>query len=77
MYKPGDHWVYCDRSGRKVRRSECKMTWDGLLVHKDYWEPRQPQDLVRGKADKIAVDNPRSEPDENYLTTNEVTADSL
>jgi hypothetical protein len=51
-----DYNVICDRSGFKRKRSECRLTWDGYLVSKEFWEPRQPQDFVRIKADNQAVD---------------------
>ena len=50
-YKHGDYNVVCDRSGFKCKRSECRETWDGYLVRKDFWEPRHPQDFVRSTKD--------------------------
>ena len=47
-YKYGDHLVQCDYSGFICHASETKMTWDGFRVRKDFWEPRHPQDFVRG-----------------------------
>lgn len=76
-YKHGDYNVICDYSGRKVKRSECQYTWDGFLVHHDYWEPRHPQDFVKSRGDKQTVPDSRPEPDDYFLTTNEVTAESL
>lgn len=58
-YKLGDHWVIDDRTGRKIRSSEARKEWNGLLVHRSVWEPRQPQEFVRGHADRQAVDDPR------------------
>lgn len=77
FYRPGDYYVTCDASGFKVRRSDCKRTWDNRLVHRDYYEPRQPQDFVRGRTDKIAVDEARPEPDDQFLDTNEVGVEDL
>ena len=67
FYRPGDYNVICDYSGFKCKRSQCKMTWDGFLVRKDFWEPRQPQDFVRGKRDRQSVPIPRPEPDDNFI----------
>ncbi len=58
-YKPGDHYIQDDRTGFKIRASEARREWTGQYVHKDAWEPRQPQDLVRSRVDKMSVDNPR------------------
>lgn len=54
-YAPGDWNVICDRCGFKYKASQMKETWDGLMVCKKDWEPRQPQDYVRGVKDNQAV----------------------
>ncbi len=54
-YIPGDHWVTCDRCGFDVRSSRARKTWDGLVVCPDDWEPRHPQDFVRGREDRQAA----------------------
>ena len=46
MYKRGDFKVTCPISGGVYLRSEMRMRWDGLLVHKSEWNPRQPQDTL-------------------------------
>ena len=55
-YKAGDNWVICDKCGFAIYGSEAKETWDGLVVCPEDWEPRHPQDFVRGKRDNIKVD---------------------
>ena len=69
-YIMGDHNVISDRSGQKLKRSECRYTWDGLLVGKDEWEPKHPQIDLKVRNDNIAVDDtrPRS-PDVFYTPT--------
>jgi len=57
-YQAGNHWAICDRCGTAFRRKELRKTWDNLWVCKDDWEPRQAQDFVRGRADKIAPEEP-------------------
>lgn len=76
-YRPGDYYVICDRTGFKVLRSQCRRTWDGLIVRKESWEPRHPQDLIRARQDRQAVPDPRSEAEDTFLEDNEVTADDL
>lgn len=78
-YKPGDYYCVCDYSGFKIRRSEARMTWRGYLVRKDFWEPRQPQDFVRGRRDKISVlpGQSRGESTDDFLTDNEVQPGDL
>lgn len=76
-YKHGDHNVICDYSGFKVKRSDCRLTWDGYLVRKDLWEPRHPQDFLKARGDKQSVDISRPEKTDSFLDTNDVTADNL
>ena len=71
--------MICDRSGFVIRRSDAKKTWDGLWVHKDFWEERQPQDFVRGVKEKIRADVVRPEPETDYhiQSDTEVKAEDL
>jgi hypothetical protein len=55
----GDYNVISDRSGRKLKRSDCRFTWDGFLVGKDEWEEKQPQIDLKGRDEKIAVPDAR------------------
>jgi hypothetical protein len=65
-FKPGDWNVICDRCGLKKKRSQCRMTWDNLLVCSDTcWESRHPQDFVRGRVDSQRV--PISRPDSQLM----------
>lgn len=61
-YIPGDFWRVCDRSGFEIRRSEARREWNGLLVRDKDWEPRHPQDFVRGVPDHQNVSDPRPRP---------------
>lgn len=76
-YIPGDYYVICDYSGFKIRRSEARKMWNGLIVHERFWEPRHPLDMIRSKRDKQTVADPRPEQTDRFLSVNEVTADSL
>jgi len=69
-YIEGDWNVISDYSGQKLKRSQCRFTWDGWLVGKTEWEPRQPQLDVRGKDEVIAVPNSRPrQPDRFFVPT--------
>lgn len=61
-YKRGDWNVICDCCGFKYKSSELRKRWDGLMVCKKDWNPRQPQDFVRGKADPQSTPWSRPEP---------------
>ncbi len=60
-YRPGDHYKICDLSGLKVRASDTVKLWNGLIVKRDWFEARNPQDFVRGVADRQRVSDPRPE----------------
>ena len=67
-YIPGDFWRICDRCGGKFRQSETRKTWDGFWVCLSDWEPRHPQDFVKGKTDKQSVPEPRPEPADVFIS---------
>lgn len=57
----GDYNVICDRTGFKVKRSECRRTWDGFLVRKEDWEPRHPMDFLKPRPERQRVRDARPE----------------
>lgn len=48
----GQWKVVCDRCGFEFRNVQLRKEWTGLRVCGDCWEPRHPQDRLRGKADR-------------------------
>jgi hypothetical protein len=54
-WKAGDNNATCDRCGKPFKASQLKHTWDGLYVCARDWEPRHPQDYVRGVKDDTSV----------------------
>jgi hypothetical protein len=49
-----------DRSGQRYKLNEMKREWNGLLVGRDEYEPKQPQLEPRRKVvDPQALQNPR------------------
>lgn len=77
-FRSGDWLFCCLRCGFTKYASEIRQEWTGLRVCSTCWDPRHPQDLVRGKADDQTVPhaNPPSD-SPHFLTANEVTRDSL
>jgi hypothetical protein len=59
----------CDRCGSKFKFSDLKLEWDGLYVctANGCWEPRQPQDYVKGIRDDMAVPVSRPEAGNMFL----------
>jgi len=71
-YKPNDYNAICDRCGFKFKASDLKKEWTGWMVCDSCWEPRHPQEFLRGKEDNSNV--PWSRPDSN-ADTNVTTVD--
>lgn len=51
--------------------------WDGALVHHSFVDKRNPQDFVTGVPDGRPLREARPESPDVFLTTNEVTPESL
>lgn len=47
----GDWNAVCHECGRKRKASTLKRHWQGYYVCPEHWEPRHPQDFVRGTQD--------------------------
>lgn len=62
QYRPGSFYRQDDRSGFTRRAGETEQEWTGLIVGKDLWESRQPQDFVRAVADDQTVPKARPVP---------------
>ncbi len=62
QYEPGSFYRTDDRSGFTRRAQDTRQEWTGLIVAEDLWEPRQPQDLVKGVPDDQTVPQPRPVP---------------
>ncbi len=50
-YVRGQWKAVCDVCGQRFDNIDMQKRWDGLMVCKRDWEPRQPQDFVRAKVD--------------------------
>jgi len=48
----GSWKAVCDVCGRDYKNTDLEKRWDGLMVCQGDWETRQPQDFVKGVADK-------------------------
>ena len=66
-YNSGDWKAICDVCGREFKASKLKQRWDGLMVDSLCWEPRQPQDFVRGVPDPQLVPWVRDEATDTFI----------
>jgi hypothetical protein len=69
FWNPGDYNVICDRTGFKMKRSQCLKEWTGLIVRRESFEERHPQDFLRSFEDHQAVPDPRSEATNAFIET--------
>lgn len=69
-YIPGSFYRICERSGFKVRSFDTRKEWTGLIVRSQSWEPRQPQDFVKGVRDDQAVPDPRPRQVDQFISQN-------
>ena len=58
-FKMGSFYRICDRTGFATRAERTRKEWTGLIVRDAQWEPRQPQDFVKGVIDDQTVPQPR------------------
>lgn len=77
VYIRGDNYFLCPVCGRKKRVSKGRRRWDNEFVCTDDWEPRHPQEFVRGRADKILPSITRPEPADTFIDVGDVTAEDL
>lgn len=66
-YRSGDWWVTDHHSGFQIRASDTVKQWNGLLVHWAHSDPKHPQELVRGVADRQTVPFSSPEPDDTFI----------
>lgn len=76
-YRPGDHLAICDICGMRKMGSELRKDYRGLMVCKDDYETRHPQETLKVKKDRISVSNPRPQGEDRFLQPGEVTPEDL
>lgn len=74
---PGDFTRTCDRTGFRVLASDTRKEWDGSMVWNQVYEPRQPQDFLRGIPDNQTVPDARPKAEPVFLATNAVSRNDL
>lgn len=63
-FRLGSWKAVCDRCGFRYHAEELRKEWTGLRTCRHCWEPRHPQDRLKGKADRQAPPWTRPEPPE-------------
>lgn len=75
-YIAGEPYKNCDRCGLDKRAVETRKEWTGLIVCNECWDPKHPQLAVRGRRERRHP-APSPEPDDVFLSANEITAGDL
>jgi hypothetical protein len=54
-WKSGEWWISCDVCDKQIYASEAKHRWDGMIVCKEDFETRHPQELIKHRVDRQSV----------------------
>lgn len=76
-YVNGAWNAICDRCGFECKSYQLSQEWTGLMVCKDCWEPRHPQDTIKGVPDRQALPWTRPEPADVFHEANDNTEEGL
>lgn len=76
-FRRGDWNAICDRCGFEYRASELRRDWRGLMLCKEDFEPRHPQELIRARPADRHPYGSRSLGEVTFLSPGDVTADDL
>jgi hypothetical protein len=66
--KHGDYNAICDQCGFKWKASKLRVQWNNLFTCPDCFEPRNPQDFVKGIADDMRVSIARPDVNPKFIT---------
>lgn len=58
-----DPWGSCPRCGMQRRLRTFKTEWNGMRVCEECFDPRHPQERVKGVPDRQFVNDPRPDPE--------------
>lgn len=54
-HREGEHYIICERTGRKILASKAAEEWTGRFVSLSDIDYRHPQEFVRGRIDRQSV----------------------
>jgi hypothetical protein len=76
-YTSGSWKTVCDQCGRQFKSNQLRQRWDGLMTCANDWEPRHPQDFVKGVADLIRTPWARPEAPSFFMLPSNTLSDML
>jgi hypothetical protein len=65
--KLGSWNLICDVCGRKIKNTEARKRWDGLVVCPRDWELRHISDFIKSNVEHNNVKDPRPEQTDTYI----------
>lgn len=68
-YKRGSWNAVCDVCGFEFKSDELRKNWKGLMVCREDYEQRHPQDFIRARHEDTSVPWSRPEPEDNEVLT--------
>jgi len=69
MSKGKEYRVICDRTGKKLYRSQCEVEWNGLLVWKNARDPYPEYLIPPNTQEDISVPIARPDADTDTFNT--------
>lgn len=66
-WRSGSWNTICDRCGFKFKAEELNKEWDGLMVCRECWEIRHPQELLRPIPDQAKLPWTRPEQKDQFI----------
>lgn len=69
-FQSGKWLAICDICGFRFHNDKLKKDWRGLMVCKQDWEPRHPQDYIHGVEDRSAPPWTRPESTDIFIPVN-------
>jgi len=66
-FRPGDYNAICDVCGQKYKASLLYKRWDGLMVCREDFEVRHPQELIRPIKERNSVPWTRPRPEDDSV----------
>jgi hypothetical protein len=76
-YSHGNYNVICDLCGQKFKATELTMQWNYLFTCSTCYEPRNPQDFVKGIRDDMKVPIARPDATTPTFIVNEILPEDL
>jgi len=66
-YDPSSYNAICDRCGFKYKANQLRKEWTGWMVCDSCWEPRHPQEFLRGRDEDENVQWTRPDTDDEVI----------